>query len=199
MTMHEHECAGSTAASAVLMVLHHDDVPWRKFKQDKGTSFEVDPKKLMMSYRLCIERYTVEKVVADALAEIATFKFQPETVPAKVRDHFLSFARSLPMKTKLIEILWAMTELLASTLAGATNRTIEEKSMRVELHLVRDSVLVLNKFAREEVDMSGYTVLSRDDAVVSTNLFFSRLHRCLVKGWRRALRESTPTTGITPM
>jgi hypothetical protein len=173
---------------------------WLKFKKDKGVfrppSFAADPKKLMMIYRHRIERYTVENIVAEALAEIATFTFQPETVPAKVRDHFLLFASSLPVETKLVEVLWEMTELLASTIAGATNRTIEEKSMRVEIHLVRDSVLALNAFAREKVDMTGFTVMSTEEAVVPTNLFFSRLHRCLVKGWRRALRESTATTFV---
>jgi hypothetical protein len=90
-----------------------------------------------------------------------------------------------------------MTKLLASTIAGATNRTIEEKSTRVEIHLVRDSVRVFNAFAREDVDMTGFSVLlSADETVVSTNLFFGRLHSCLVKGWRRALRESTPTTFV---
>jgi hypothetical protein len=150
----------------------------------------------MTSYRLAIERYTVEKVVAEALAEIATLNFQPETVTAKLRDHFLSFARSQPVKAKLVKVLWAMTEFLASTIANATNRTIEEKSMRVESHLVRDSVRVLNAFAREEVDMTGFAVLSADETVVSTNIFFTKLHRCLVKGWRRALRESTPRTFV---
>jgi hypothetical protein len=48
---------------------------WRKFKKEKGVfrppSIEADPKKLMMNYRLRIERYTVVKVVADASAELA--------------------------------------------------------------------------------------------------------------------------------
>jgi hypothetical protein len=40
------------------------------------------------------------------------------------------------MKTKMIEILWKMTEKLASLIAGATNRTIEGKGMEVEMHLL---------------------------------------------------------------
>jgi hypothetical protein len=79
------------------------------FKQDNGVfrppSFEMNSKKLMILYRLRIERYTVEKIIAEALTEIATFKFQPETVPVKARDHFLSFARPLTAKTKMAEVL----------------------------------------------------------------------------------------------
>jgi hypothetical protein len=149
----------------------HASTQWRKFKLDKGVfrpqSFEIGSK-LMIRYRLWVERYAVEKIVAEALAEIATVDFQPENSPLKARDHFLSFALSPPAKIKLAKVPWGMTELLASTIAGATNRTIEEKFMRVEMHLVRDSVRAFNAFAREEVDKTGFALLlSADETVVS--------------------------------
>jgi hypothetical protein len=33
------------------------------------------------------------------------------------------------MKTKLVELLWKMTEMLASSIAGATSKTIEDKAI----------------------------------------------------------------------
>jgi hypothetical protein len=78
----------------------------------------------------------VEKVVAETLGEIATFKFRLKTVPAKDRDHFLSYAHFLPMKTRLVELLWKMTEMLASVDAGATSKRIEDKAKKVEMYLL---------------------------------------------------------------
>jgi hypothetical protein len=114
---------------------------WRKFKQDKGIfpppSFEVDPEKLMIDFRRRIEKYTVEKVVAGALAATVMFPFQPQTVPPMAYSHFFSFAFSPAMKIKLVELLWEITEFLASTIAGATNRTIEEKTMQFRTYVNR--------------------------------------------------------------
>jgi hypothetical protein len=75
-------------------------------------SFEADPEKLMIDYRRRIEKYTVEKVVAEALADTATFKFESQMVPAEACEHFLSSAKSLLVKIKLGEILWTMTDFL---------------------------------------------------------------------------------------
>jgi hypothetical protein len=89
-----------------------------------------------------------------------------------------------------------MTEMLASSIVGATNRTIEEKAMKVQMYLVIESKAAFTAFARENVDMTGFTILSADQTVLSTNLFFTELHKCLVKVWRRALRESTAATFV---
>ena len=125
----------------------------------------------------------MEKVVSETLVEIALFKFWPQTVPAKDRDHFLWYAHSLSMDTKMVEVLWDITKMLASLIAGATNRTIEDKAMKVDYYLLVESKDAFTAFARENVDMTGLSVLS-------TNLFFIELHKCLLKGWRRALCES---------
>lgn len=97
---------------------------WWKFKQNKGVypppSFESDSETLMRYYRRRIEKYTVEKVLAEALADTAAFKFQPLTVSAKAYEHFLLFARSYVVEIKLREMVTEMTEYFASTIAGAT-------------------------------------------------------------------------------
>jgi hypothetical protein len=173
---------------------------WRNFRLDKGfarpPSFDVDASRLLKGYRLLFESYTVEKVVVETLAEIATFKFPPQTVPAEDRYHFLSYAHSLPLKTKLVDLLWKMTEMLASSIAGATSKTIEDKAMKVEMYLLVESEQAFTAFVRKNIDMTGFTVLSADKTPVSTYLFFIELHKCLVKQWRRVLRGSTPTTFV---
>jgi hypothetical protein len=102
---------------------------WRNFRLDKGF---VRPKLrwvqpgLLKGYRLLLESYTVEKVVAETLAEIRRSS-STQTVP---KDQTISFRmHSLPMKTKLVELLWKMTEMLASSIAGATSKTIEDKAI----------------------------------------------------------------------
>jgi hypothetical protein len=67
-------------------------------------SFESDPEKLMLDYRRRIDECTVEKVIAEALADTATVKFQAQMRPAETREHFLS-TKSLLVKIKLGEIL----------------------------------------------------------------------------------------------
>jgi hypothetical protein len=52
---------------------------------------------LMIDYRRRIEKYTVRKIVAEALADTATFKFQPQTVPAEARERL--YLNNSPVET----------------------------------------------------------------------------------------------------
>jgi CO dehydrogenase/acetyl-CoA synthase epsilon subunit len=156
---------------------------------------EADPEKLMIDYRRRIEKCTVEKLVAEALADTASSNFQPETVTVKAYEHFMLFARSPLVESKLRERLWKMTEHLAlkiASAAGSTNRDILDKTINeVASYLVRDSVRAFNALAREKVDMTGFKDLSADEKVVSTNIFFTKLHGFLVKRWMKAMCDFT--------
>jgi hypothetical protein len=137
---------------------------WRKFKKDKDVfpplSFEADPEKLMIDYRRRIEKYTVEKVVAEALAAITAVKCQPQTISAEAREHFLLFALSKAVEIKLSEFLWMMTEVLASKIAGATNGSIVDKTTGVDVYLLLTSSRAFNAFARDKVDVTAFPVKS---------------------------------------
>jgi hypothetical protein len=151
-------------------------------KQDKASfapQFRSWSKETDDEYRLCIERYTVEKVVLYYTAEIATFKFQPETTPSRSVTTFFRLPFS-SYEDSCVRDTLGDDRATATTLAGTTSWTAGEKSMQDWTSPCRDSVLVLNKFAREEVDMSGCAILSRT-TLLSQQISLVGCIACLVK------------------